>query len=497
MKAQGDLLLRSLRPAAPWVTAWPVRGLAAFPDGGGYAVLESGGRVLGFDWEGDGEPRLVAPALPWTRPLDLLRTHPDTDHGDSRIVALSGGRVVRFLSTEVRHVSAPMESRVELWTSEGRLLRCVRIKGVCPVLLDVRGDGAEALIGWPGRYAADAWPSVWIPVPLADAGPVEALASTHSAGIAAGPLVDLAATWRPASDAGDARALRASQRAAAPSLSGMPADVLGRLPEPATLVACAPDGQHAVAAAGDVLAAQWGGNDRWTCGVRPLRRADAFPRFDFDALRDHLPAPLPCSEGRGVLTVRRDWEMADAYQSVDVWTVEITSASPGVRRTVRLPAQPVSWEAQHDAACVLLRDASGGFMRLDLDGAAASTLHAEGASPRVALTADGRLVARRSPFQIRPPRGASVEIVEPATGRVVFIQGCAPGELPLGVSGDGGHVLLACASSLRVMRMSDGCVLHVVDLETDEADEARCGEEAFVITTRRGAMLSLGGPALA
>lgn len=492
MNADGQLHLVQVTPPAPWVASWPLVDLAACPEGNGFYALEAGGRVLHFGLYGDGRPREVAPPLPWRRPQPLLDQLPHTHQGDSRIIALPGRRVARFVSTEVRHIKNLAESLVEVWRHDGTCARRLRVRGVMPVLLGLRGHGAEAHLGWPGRYAADPWPSMWVALPeIADSDAV----------------FDLSAAWSANLDAGDARRLRESERQTAPPQPPLPPDIVASLPAPLRAWAISPDATQVAVAAESVVAARCGLTAPWTCGQPPKRVADAFPRFEYEALREHLPQDVETQDLRFTLQVTRAFEMADTYSSVDFWCVVITERhSDAPPRVARLPEQPVAWAGELHPRRLLLRGQRGAWMCVDAEQGDVFALGGQCAPDRVAFALgrsgeaghppagggnSGAVVARLGEMRWHARTTPTVETLDLSRRRLLQMRPCGSAELPLALSEGGDLVLLQDGSLLRVICMSSGAARGPVTLEGDEADSAEWREIGFVVTSRRGAVYAI------
>ena len=507
MHADGTLQLEEVRPPAPWVAAWPLADLVVCPDGDGFYALEAGGRVLHFDWDGDGRPRQVAPALPWRCPQPFIERVPHTRQTDSRIIALPRQRVVRFVSTEVRHVKNPSEVLVEVWRLDGTCERRLRARGVMAVLLAVRGDGVEVHLGWPGRYAADPWPSLWVPLPET-ADPADIIDPSARRSTAVADIIDLPARWSAAVDGGDARRLREAERQAARPQPYLPPEMASCLPVPPHLWALSLDGASGVVAAGGGLVVKARPTAPWTCGEPPPRVADGFPRLEHDVLREHLPPPLGTCDGQFTLQVSRDWEMVDPYSSADVWSVVITDRSSAAPpRVARLPEQPVAWAGEPTPNRLLLRGVRGEWMCVDAEWGDAFLLGGDGVGDRVAFSrsqsqpcfdeeqreegASGRnpgpIITRLGEMRWRARRTPTIETFDLVRRRLIQTRPCGPAELPLGLSDDGDLVLLQDGASLRFLRMSDGAASIPTVLDGDEADSARWCKSGFVVATRRGA----------
>lgn len=589
--------VQTLKEPDPWCVPWAVVGLQATCEH--LLVLEASGMVLELDWEGGHPFHLLAPPMPWTAPQGGLILKPQTWYGEGRILPLEGGGVLRFLSTEVRHVRMPSRAELKRFDRRGRCLGVARVVGIQPRLLASTLDGARALVAVPGHLVRDPWRCRWIrlhPADPCDASGAEAplIRLETSAGLEAGrtdaeswgdfsgavqaldapcwllwrdgrlshavspdvppePLtppelegvryleclsiaprgcyavlrddrqrVTLLAleprrvVWQRqvshgvgawCSGRGDVRVLTAFGEVLDISAEGSPKS-LGRLEHPSGVAS-----GTFVWGVGSSCGERWGSAVGRGLVVHSLRTGvqrsgqlqpllgERVGLRDADARREHLPEPRVSRSGRWRLSIVRDWEMTDPYQSADCWFLLAEAQGPEAseearaleRFQIRLPEQPFEWGEELSSDCVLLRDMRGAWMVVHLSRRTALPLASPGESAQVALCGGG-VYMRRSRLEGRSEQGGSpvpmVESIDLATGCRLNSAACGAAERPLAGSSDGALVLLQDGSRLRVLRLEGGVTLAALVLTVDEADEAEWQEPGgFWVRTRRGAEL--------
>ena len=276
------------------------------------------------------------------------------------------------------------------------------------------------------------------------------------------------------------------------------ADLAGTLPEP-RLASCAAldlEGRQLLLACSRTLVSGPIGN-------RPLEGAREAPRSTDEpphevgqgaSAREQtpLPPPLTTHDGRWNLRCSASWEMVDAYQSDDVWQVEVSLAPPDPAshvpqgRLIRLPEQPRAWGPEAVAGVVLVESIRGTWMALHLDRLVAYPLSRPGESKRVALC--GARCIRRGETRGSSERPATLEVLDLATLEVVRSVPCAAADSPLAASPDSLLVLLQDGPGLRVLHTGDASTRYEARFEGDEALEAHFeAGRGFHVVTRRGA----------